>query len=29
MNVKIIFLYNKIYENVFVVQFINFKQKIN
>jgi hypothetical protein len=29
MNVKIVFLYDKIYENVFVVQFTNFEQKIN
>jgi hypothetical protein len=29
MNVKIVFLYNKIYENVFVVQSTNFEQRIN
>jgi hypothetical protein len=29
MNVKIVFLYDKIHENVFVVQFTNFEQKIN
>jgi hypothetical protein len=29
MNVKIVFLYNKIHENVFVVQFTSFEQKIN
>jgi hypothetical protein len=29
MNVKISFLYDKIHENVFVVQFTKFEQKIN
>ncbi len=29
MNVKTVFLYDKIHENVFVVQFTNFEQKIN
>jgi hypothetical protein len=29
MNVKIVFLYDKIHENVFVVQLTNFEQKIN
>jgi hypothetical protein len=29
MNVKIVFLYNKIHENVFVVQFTSFEQRIN
>jgi hypothetical protein len=29
MNVKIVFLYDKIHENVFVVQFTNFEQRIN
>jgi hypothetical protein len=29
MNVKIVFLYNKIHENVFVVQLTSFEQKIN
>jgi hypothetical protein len=29
MNVKIVFLYNKIHENVFVVQFTNFEKRIN
>jgi hypothetical protein len=29
MNVKTIFLYDKIYENVFVVQFTKFEQEIN
>jgi hypothetical protein len=29
MNVKIVFLYDKIHENVFVVQFTKFEQKIN
>jgi hypothetical protein len=29
MNVKIAFLYDKIHENVFVVQFTRFKQRIN
>jgi hypothetical protein len=29
MNVKIVFLYDKIHENVFVVQFTSFEQKIN
>jgi hypothetical protein len=29
MNVKIVFLYDKIHENVFVVQFTNFEKKIN
>jgi hypothetical protein len=29
MNVKIAFLYDKIHENVFVVQFTRFEQKIN
>jgi hypothetical protein len=29
MNVKIVFLYEKIHENVFVVQFTNFEQRIN
>jgi hypothetical protein len=29
MNVKIVFFYDKIHENVFVVQFTNFEQRIN
>jgi hypothetical protein len=29
INVKIVFLYDKIHENVFVVQFTSFEQKIN
>jgi hypothetical protein len=29
MNVKIVFLYDKIHENVFVVQFTKFEQRIN
>jgi hypothetical protein len=29
MNVKIVFLYDKIHENVFVVQLTNFEQRIN
>jgi hypothetical protein len=29
MNVKIVFLYNKIHENVFVVQLTSFEQRIN
>jgi hypothetical protein len=29
MNVKIVFLYDKIHENVFVMQLIDFEQKIN
>jgi hypothetical protein len=29
MNVKIVFLYDKIHENVFVVQFTSFEQRIN
>ncbi len=29
MNVKIVFLYDKVHKNVFVVQFTNFEQKIN
>jgi hypothetical protein len=29
MNVKTVFLYDKIHENVFVVQFTSFEQKIN
>ncbi len=29
MNVKIVFLYDKIHENVFVVQFTNFEQSVN
>jgi hypothetical protein len=29
MNVKTVFLYDKIHENVFVVQFTNFEQRIN
>jgi hypothetical protein len=29
MNVKIVFLYEKIHENVFVVQFTRFEQEIN
>jgi hypothetical protein len=29
MNVKIVFLYNKIHENVFVVQFTSFEKRIN
>jgi hypothetical protein len=29
MNIKIVFSYDKIHENVFVVQFTNFEQKIN
>jgi hypothetical protein len=29
MNIKMIFLYNKIHENVFVIQFTRFEQEIN
>jgi hypothetical protein len=29
INVKIVFLYDKIHKNVFVVQFTSFEQKIN